>query len=333
MEKNNSIFFGDLQPLQKKKKLIPPPRDIVPVKPPEKKKEEEKEKRTVKSLHEYAVEKEKLLEIPTKNHEQLPSMKDVLSYISRLPTRPFWFKASQENIINSTALKKVPMMDVLTRGYIKPFLKSGPYPCRNIQCESERMGGFRLRILQMPGKNDGVWCFLCHLFESNKLYFESLNRHEQHEFERKFKDMVDTDDLLPTLENAKALLKSGNKKLPKDFKAFVERWEKETNCNYQIHYFMVQVDVPGEYRLDRTLDNEKDVRGLYGPFPIYNVDNYRKVNNNEWIESDAMVFRPTQTMSSNPIESCCTTKKDKANSFFQIVNKHDSQKLYLESQQ
>jgi hypothetical protein len=249
-------------------------------------KKSEPSRSSVKSLQSYALEKESLLEIPTTTHEQLPSMKDVLSYISHLPTRPFWYQATQENIINSNALKKIPNLDVLTRGYIKPFLKSGPYPCKNIRCESERLGGFRLRILQMPGKSDGVWCFLCHLFETNKLYFESLNRkHDSHN-------------------------------------------------NYQIHYFMVQVDVPGEYRLDRTLDNEKDVRGLYGPFPIYNVNNYRKhPSQNEWIESDALVFRPTQTMSSNPIESCSTTKKDKGNSYFQIVGKNDSQKLYLESQQ
>jgi hypothetical protein len=310
-EKKNFILnFEGFEPLKKKKKKKNVIRDIEP--PVKKTKivegqeegqkgQEGKETKTptvnpaspnrrlsVKSLKEYALEKESLLEIPTNTHEQLPSMKDVLSYISRLPTRPFWYQATQENILNSNALKKTPTMDVLTRGYIKPFLKSGPYPCKNIKCESERLGGFRLRILQMPGKTDGVWCFLCHLFETNKLYFESLNRTE-----------------------------NGG-----------------SSVNYQIHYFMVQVDVPGEYRLDRTLDNEKDVRGLYGPFPIYNVNNYKKLpNQNEWIESDALVFRPTQTMSSSLIESCSTTKKGKGNSYFQIVNKHDSQKLYLESQQ
>lgn len=328
MERDNFIFGATFEPLKKKKLKKPlPSRDIITPKKREKEEEEQKteEKKKIKSLRDYAIEKEKLLELPTEKHEQLPSMKDVLSYVSRLPVRPFWFKASQENIINSNALKKVPQMDVLTRGYIKPFLKSGPYPCRNIRCESERLGGFRLRILQMPGRNDGVWCFLCHLYETNKLYFESLNRFDFEQELKKILKSLNLGHLPANLETARSMID----KLPK---GFVEKWEKELSCDYQIHYFMVQVDVPGEYRLDRTLDNEKDVRGLYGPFPIYNVNNYKKLNNqNEWIESDAMVFRLTQTMSSNPIESCCTTKKDKGNSYSQIVG--NSQKLYLESQQ
>jgi hypothetical protein len=328
MEKDNFIF-GNFEPLTKKKRNNTKKfsnRDVIKKREKEEEEEgkKEEEKKKIKTLHDYAIEKEKLLEIPTEKHEQLPSMKDVLSYVSRLPVRPFWFKSSQENIINSNALKRVRTMDVLTRGYIKPFLKSGPYPCKNIRCECERLHGFRLRILQMPGKNDGVWCFLCHLYETNKLYFESLNRFD---FEQEFKKILKSLNLshLPaTLETARSIMD----KLPK---GFVGKWEKELSCNYQIHYFMVQVDVPGEYRLDRTLDNEKDVRGLYGPFPIYNVNNYKKLNHNEIIESDAMVFRLTQTMSSNPIESCCTTKKDKGNSYSQIVG--NSQKLYLESQQ
>lgn len=77
---------------------------------------------------------------------------------------------------------------------------------------------------------------------------------------------------------------------------------------YQIHYFMVSVDVPGEYKLEKTLQGEEDVRGLFGPFPWYNVNNYIvKPGTQEIVESDSMVFRLSQTTSSNQIEFSQTT--------------------------
>jgi hypothetical protein len=165
-------------------------------------------------------------------------------------------------------------MDVLTRGYIQeylraPFVKDEEQPCQNHQCESERRGGFRLRMLNL--KNN-YWCYLCHLYHTNRLYVESLNR------------------------------------------------KQDTDRVYQIHFFMVQVDVPGEYRLDRTLIGEKDVRGLFGPFPVYNVNNYIQITYPNgckgWQESDSMVFRLPQTVlppSSNQTECCSTTQPETGN--------------------
>jgi hypothetical protein len=176
---------------------------------------------------------------------ELPSMKEVFSYISNLATQPPWYKACQNSIINSKSLK-FPVMDVLTRGYIKDFLRVGvgnELVCNNPTCESMRMGGFRIRAIR------GTWCYLCHLFYTNKLYFESLNRKN---------------------DNAKV---------------------------YHIHEFMVQVDIIGEYRLDMTLMGDQNVKGIYGPFPLFHTNNYTPIEGNKgWIESDSLVFQPTHIM-------------------------------------
>lgn len=202
--------------------------------------------------------------------KNLPPLTEVLSYIAKLEKQPAWFLQSQESIVNSNALT-YPDMDVLTRDYIHDFLReplnAQEVLCNRPQCESERLGGFRIRALYTPSQKLHNWCYLCHLFYTNRLYFESLNR-------------------------------------------------KNDNKVFCIHYFCVRVDEPGEYRLDMTLQGEKNVEGLYGPFPIYNCHNYtpttyRRVRG--WAESDVMVFRLSQAAPPlNRIESSCTTEKESA---------------------
>jgi hypothetical protein len=185
--------------------------------------------------------------------KNLPPLTEVLSYIAKMDKQPAWFLQSQESIVNSNALT-YPDMDVLTRDYIRDFLREPLNPqeplCNHPQCESERLGGFRLRALYTPGQKMHNWCYLCHLFYTNRLYFESLNRKE---------------------DNGKV---------------------------FCLHYFCVRVDEPGEYRLDMTLQGEKNVEGLYGPFPIYNCHNYTQTTYGRvrgWAESDVLVFRLSQT--------------------------------------
>lgn len=206
------------------------------------------------------------------NVRKLPAMVDVLNFISKIPNQPLWFKASQHAIVNAKTLK-FPDMDVLTRAFIREYMRvpldKEEQACQNQTCESEVRHGFRLRVL---GIKNNYWCFLCHLFHTNRLFLESLNR------------------------------------------------KQDTDRVYQIHFFMVQVEIPGEYRLDQTLIGDKDVRGLFGPFPIYNVNNYHPVtfpNGCKGLEeSDKMVFRLPQTAprpSSNPTECCSTTPREMAN--------------------
>jgi len=214
----------------------------------------------VKTFQDYALDEDvvfiKRLEETGKLADsyirELPSMKEVLSYISKLSIQPLWYKTCQDSIINSKTLK-FPNIPVLTRAYIRDFLRTplkGETPCNNPACESMRLGNFRIRALTIEGS---TWCFLCHLFLTNKLYFESLNR------------------------------------------------KKDNSRVYQIHWFMVQVNIEGEYRLDKTLMGDNDVRGIFGPFPLYNCYNYApcdlKNGCKGWIESDCMVFRLSQTMS------------------------------------
>lgn len=183
----------------------------------------------------------------------LPPMQKVWAYIAELKEQPLWYKASQESIINSKTLK-FPLLDVLTRDYIMGYMRTpiksqGEVECNNPSCESERMGKFKIRALPVAGS---TWCYLCHLYYTNRLYFESLNR------------------------------------------------KRDDAHVFQIHHFMVQVDIEGEYRLDKTLMGDKNVQGIFGPFPLYNCHNYvptdLKNGCKGWIESDVMVFRLTQTM-------------------------------------
>lgn len=252
---------------EEKKKEVPPIQKKVVLK-----------SHTVKSLQEYSLdlkdEKDvifiKRLEETGKlvdaHVRELPPMRDVLSYISKLPVKPMWFRSSQESIINSNNYK-FPDMDVLTRDYIFTFMCKGKTTCNNSVCESERLGGFRIQILPTRESN---WCYLCHLYYSNRMYYESLNR------------------------------KNDIKRL------------------FQLHYFMVLVDVEGEYRLDKCLDGEKDVKGLFGTFPLYNCNNYI-VNDSKtgFIENDVMVFRLSQTVSSNQIGSSSITQMEKASTYTQ----------------
>jgi hypothetical protein len=74
--------------------------------------------------------------------------------------------------------------------------------------------------------------------------------------------------------------------------------------SYCIHAFNVQVNIVGEYRLDRMLPGIMNTfTGIWGPFPIYNVQNYQAVPNGpgdnlkRWVESDTMVFRLSQAVS------------------------------------
>ena len=75
--------------------------------------------------------------------KNLPPLTEVLSYIAKLDKQPPWFLKSQESIVNSNALT-YPELDVLTRDYIRDFLREPLDPsetvCNRPNCESERLG-------------------------------------------------------------------------------------------------------------------------------------------------------------------------------------------------
>lgn len=206
--------------------------------------------------------------------KQLPKLTSVLNYTWKLAEKPVWLVLAQQSIVNSRSLT-YPNPPILSREYIKSFCRT-PLPhskevaCMNTVCESERLGGFRIRVL---GIEDNRWCFLCHLYHTNCLFLESLNRQNDN-------------------ERAK-----------------------------QIHFFAVMTGVEGEYKYEALLNSECNIQGLYAPFPRYNTFDFTQTTLSNgckaWIESDQVVFRLSQTMSLNPIESSHITLVEQVRSSVQ----------------
>jgi hypothetical protein len=228
----------------------------------------------VKTLHEFALQNrdqsdiifirrlEETGRISDGQIYELPPLRDVLSFIKELPTKPYWYKQAQQDVQTAYGMK-YPNLNVLPRDYIREFLRTPlrhEYACNNEACESLRCHGFRLRALIVePKEGERVvpnnWCYLCHLYGTNMLYLQSKNRQK----------------------------------------------DQDKDYLYQIHSFSVKVDVPGEYKLEQTLLGEDNVRGLFGPFPLYSKFNYTPVDLpaigcKGLVESDHMVFRPPQAM-------------------------------------
>ena len=206
----------------------------------------------------------KLNQIANTKGNLLPEQIDVLRYIDNLSPKsaPAWYKSSLE-LIAETSLR-YPRQPALYRSYLKQFMREPldaiERPCSHPYCKSVEMGGFRCRELILPGQKDKPvihgWCYICHLNETNKLYFQSLHNPDI---------VADKDDQV-----------------------------------YSIHNFIVFTDRIGEYRLDKTIQG--NVKGIFGPFPIFNVHNYMKVKVSErkygWRESDSLLFRLPPKVSS-----------------------------------
>ncbi len=74
---------------------------------------------------------------------------------------------------------------------------------------------------------------------------------------------------------------------------YFESLNRKSDDHYgsPIHHFTCIVDTVGEYKLNSCLNGEKDVRGLFGTFLLYNRYNYHVLDNgNRWIESDNVCF-------------------------------------------
>lgn len=229
---------------------------------------------------------------------RIPNMMDTLAYVAKCKsaTHGLWLEASQHHLIEN-GIAEWERVPVCTREYLADFWREPspgrPWerPCKRLECESERLGGFRCRELIYPEEWARVraskgqwlpqhvgWCVMCHLAVTNELYLTAKNKlHE---------------------------------KFPEN--------ERIQHQIHRIHHFCVPVDIVGEYRMSQTLCGDSNVMGLFGFFPIYNVQNYvqcklgpRQIRG--WRESDALVFQEAQaTLDRN--ESCPTTLGGQANS-------------------
>lgn len=193
----------------------------------------------------------------------LPPMRSVLSYVAQLNdnNQPLWFKSHQSAIINSQNLQ-FPRMDVLTREYIIFFMQAPR--------GSERPCG------KQQCESERLGGFRC-----KELLLPSVT------------------DSLP-IPNWCIMCQyyQTNQLYAMNLSRKKERDQKD--LLHPIHTFMVKVDVEGEYRLDRTLLGDVDCIGVYGPFPVYNCNNYVAGETKEgtkcWHESDDMVFRLTRAV-------------------------------------
>ena len=126
---------------------------------------------------------EKLNETASVHKNMLPAQSSVLRYINNLPKtkQPPWVDNVNSRLIATN--KQYPIQQVLSRLYISPnFLRAArndERPCNHPHCQSVEMGGFKCRELLMPGDKIHPdihgWCYLCHLFETTRLYIEKLN--------------------------------------------------------------------------------------------------------------------------------------------------------------
>lgn len=240
---------------------------------------------------------EQINDLAVKIHTQT----EQLAYVSSMhsATAGLWFKASQQHLIQHGigSWERVPMC---SRAYLAPFWREVDpsckleRPCSRINCESERLAGFRLRELQYPEewariKSDPSkalptivnWCVMCHLVVTNELYLVALNKLGE-------KYQVDG---VPSQAIEGQL--------------------------FRIHHFGVFIDIEGEYKLSQTLVGDKNVVGIFAAFPTYNVKNYTQIRGPKglrgWQESDTLVFRQARAMSDR-IESSPTTLGGQANS-------------------
>lgn len=215
----------------------------------------------------------------------MPTLTSVLQYVAQLKdnTQALWLEASQRHLIQR-GITQWEIMPVLTRDYMRPFWREPDSNityercCSRAECESMRLGQFRLRELVYPEEWAKIitshgkwmpplvgWCLLCHFRVTNELYFASINKLQ----EKRQKNGVPDQGIEEQL--------------------------------YRIHHFSVVADRIGEYKLSQTLCGDAHAMGLFGLFPIYNVNNYTKVRVaagnkmlNGWSESDALVFRQAQ---------------------------------------
>lgn len=193
---------------------------------------------------------------------KLPPIRSVLAYITQLndEEQPAWFKSHQAAIINSQNMQ-FPQMDVLTREYLGEFMRQ---PMR-----SERACG------KVQCESESMGGFRC-----RELVLPSDTDVSVHAGWCVFCHFYETN---------KKYAENLSRKKDKD----------PMDLIHPIHVFIVQVDVDGEYRLDKTLMGDVDCIGVYGPFPVYNRNNYVQAELPSglkcWKESDEMVFRLSRT--------------------------------------
>lgn len=202
--------------------------------------------------------------------QELPTQKDLYDYLEMLQktAQPAWYRHSKLQL--ETTGYNIPVLPVLCRRYIAEFLREcdpraeWERPCCNAECESQKRGGFRCRELLMPAE---------------------------------YARVLETDDIeervrvLPPMVNLCYLCHL----FFTNFYYWQRLFHGSTEDNITvIHSFSVCFDVPGEYAMRYLLMGDDKPCGIFGPFPLYNINNYQAHVDargiNYWVEADKLVF-------------------------------------------
>jgi len=269
----------------------------------------------------------------------MPPVNEVLSFCRQFQNKEcLWFYSINNLISDADTCLDYPDVCVLSRKYLETFMREPdprqPYerPCINldraplpgegkIQCVGHALSekllgpgkGYRLRELilrdQMTQVNAALahneavrangghgtllqprdWldpipelCVMCHIYFTNMDYI----RQKDKEVERERK-----------VQQKAALYEQGGEDLNLDMDV-----DSGTGANTSIviaNKFMVIPNRAGEYPLSMTLTGDKAPTGVWGPFPVWNNQNYVpvKISGTElrgFKETDNLVFREPQ---------------------------------------
>lgn len=223
----------------------------------------------------------------------------VLAYCAKLKLEMPWYVSMQNFVAGSDGTYEFPDTPVLSRQVILQFLRepaplSGEQPCMNldrephdpaeqglVRCIGHRMSetqlgvgkGFRLRELILPRSNTAI-CYLCHLWIG---LCEAMRQRDK-TAERARPDMTDPPATKVTLINS----------------------------------FMVMVGQLGEYDPEKMLTSDKVGLGIWGPFPLFNENNYIAVARKpdapaHFDETPNLLFRLTPALSQRTESSSQST--------------------------
>lgn len=238
--------------------------------------EEEEEMEIVpETLEEYALDDtDKIFINRLKQHSKLadpkiseiPPVVDAFKYISKLTSdmQPPWFVTSQKTLLENH--KNAPELVSLTRAYIRPFL-----------VEHNKLDPSSVPCASPPGQCESE---LHGKFRCRALLFPN---------QIALSDRIGYCYLCHLFKTNSLYIESRDRSS--------ELEDKDMFC---IHSFIVHVNVVGEYRLEHMIPGTITGRnGLFGPFPVYNRNNYTWVKRasdglRHWVENDALVFRLPQ---------------------------------------
>ena len=222
------------------------------------------------------------------------SAQDVLAYCAKLKEEMPWYVSMQNFVAGSDGVYEYPDVPVLSHQVILTFLRepsaaNGERPCVNldrepqqpheqglVRCIAHRLSeaqlgpgkAFRLRemLFDEPKRADPPdLCYLCHLWTG---LCDALRQRDK-TAERARPDMTDA---------------------PPETVVLINR-------------FMVMVDQVGEYDRNKMLVSDKAGLGIWGPFPLFNEQNYVAVERKagtgpaHFDESPNLLFRLTPAVS------------------------------------